>query len=119
MQAVVEIDEEMVTILHQRWMPYIAFAKLDEELSFAFLSRPQLHKYFPMRKCLEAVTLNKLLDKDRELIVYLLWSGRTLPISKVKLLETSCFMLGIDWDKLLMVKDAIKYTKLTKLFLEI
>ncbi|MFA1736196.1 hypothetical protein [Lysinibacillus fusiformis] len=67
MQAVVEIDEEMVIILHQRWMPNIAFAKLDEELSFAFLSRPQLHKYFPMRKCLEAVTLNTLLDKDREL----------------------------------------------------
>ncbi|KPN96384.1 hypothetical protein [Lysinibacillus sp. ZYM-1] len=67
MQAVVEIDGEMVTILHHRWMPYIAFAKLDEGLSFAFLSRPQLHKYFPMRKCLEATTLNTLVKKDQAL----------------------------------------------------
>lgn len=67
MQAVVEMEGEMVTILHHRWMPYIAFAKLNGELSFAFLSRPQLHKYFPMRKCLEAATLNTLLEKDRAL----------------------------------------------------
>ncbi len=67
MQAVVELDGKTLTILHHRWMPYIAFANSDKELSFTFLSRPQLHKYFPMRKFLEAVTLNTLLEKDRAL----------------------------------------------------
>ncbi|MEA0555210.1 hypothetical protein U1P98_15840 [Lysinibacillus irui] len=67
MQAVVEIDREMLTILHHRFMPYIAFAMHDEELSFTFLSKAGLHKYFPMRKCLEAATLNTLLSKDQAL----------------------------------------------------
>lgn len=66
MQAVVEIDGETLTILHHRLMPYIAFAK-QEESSFTFLSKPLLHKYFPMRKCLEAETLATSLAKDQAL----------------------------------------------------
>ncbi|WP_230874942.1 hypothetical protein [Lysinibacillus cavernae] len=67
MQAVVEIDGKMLAILHHRLMPYIAIAKYTEELSFTFLTMPQLHKYFPMRKCLEAATLTTLLTKDQAL----------------------------------------------------
>lgn len=66
MQALIEIDGETLTILHHRLMPYIAFAR-QEESSFTFLSKPHLHKYFPMRKCLEAETLTTLLIKDEAL----------------------------------------------------
>lgn len=67
MQAMVDLDGEKLTILHHRYMPYIAFAKQDEELPFTFLSKPRLHKYFPMRKCLEATTLTTLLSKNQAL----------------------------------------------------
>jgi len=67
MQAVIELEDERLTILHHRLMPYIAFAKVDEDLSFQFLTKTHLHKYFPMRKCLIADTLNTLLAQDKEL----------------------------------------------------
>jgi len=67
MQAVIQLGDERLTIIHHRLMPYIAFAKLDEELSFQFLTKAELHKYFPMRKCLTADTLNTLLMQDKEL----------------------------------------------------
>lgn len=59
MQAEIQLEDVRLTIIHHRLMPYIAFAKLDEELSFQFLTISQLHKYFLMRKCLTADTLNK------------------------------------------------------------
>lgn len=67
MQAVIQLEDERLTIIHQRLMPYIAFAKFDEELSFQFITKAHLHKYFPMRKCLTADTLNTLLTQDKEL----------------------------------------------------
>jgi len=67
MQAVIQLEDERLTILHHRLMPYIAFAKFDEELSFQFLTKTHLHKYFPMRKCLTADTLNTLLTQDKDL----------------------------------------------------
>ncbi|KOS60304.1 hypothetical protein FJQ98_11655 [Lysinibacillus agricola] len=67
MQALIQMGDEQFTILHHRLMPYIAFAKFDEELNFQFLTKPHLHKYFPMRKCLVADTLNILLTQDKEL----------------------------------------------------
>ncbi|MBG9452585.1 hypothetical protein ABE61_00385 [Lysinibacillus sphaericus] len=67
MQAVIQLEDERLTILHHRLMPYIALAKFDEELSFQFLTKTHLHKYFPMRKCLTADTLNTLLTQDKDL----------------------------------------------------
>lgn len=67
MQAVIQLEDERLTILHHRLMPYIALAKFDEELSFQFLTKTHLHKYFPMRKCLTADTLNTLLSQDKDL----------------------------------------------------
>ncbi len=67
MQAVIQLGDERLTILHHRLMPYIALAKFDEELSFQFLTKTHLHKYFPMRKCLTADTLNTLLTQDKDL----------------------------------------------------
>ncbi|MEY9979168.1 hypothetical protein [Lysinibacillus sp. RC79] len=67
MQGLIQLEDERLTILHHRLMPYIAFAKFDEELSFQFLTKAQLHKYFPMRKCLTADTLNTLLTQDKKL----------------------------------------------------
>lgn len=67
MQAVIQLEDERLTILHHRLMPYIAFAKFDEELSFQFLTKTHLHKYFPMRKCLTTDTLNTLLTQDKDL----------------------------------------------------
>lgn len=67
MQAVIQLEDERLTIIHHRLMPYIAFAKFDEELSFQFITKAHLHKYFPMRKCLTADTLNTLLTQDKEL----------------------------------------------------
>lgn len=67
MQAVIQLANEQFTILHHRLMPYVSFAKYDEELSFQFVTKTHLHKYFPMRKCFEAVTLNTLLTRDKEL----------------------------------------------------
>ncbi|MFJ8511294.1 hypothetical protein [Lysinibacillus xylanilyticus] len=66
MQAEIQLEDERLTILHHRWMPYIAFAKFDEG-GFRFLTKDHLHKYFPMRKCLTADTLNTLLTRDKEL----------------------------------------------------
>ncbi|MFJ7886760.1 hypothetical protein ACIQYL_01575 [Lysinibacillus xylanilyticus] len=66
MQAMIQLEDERLTILHHRLMPYIAFAKFDEE-RFRFLTKDHLHKYFPMRKCLTADTLNTLLTRDKEL----------------------------------------------------
>lgn len=67
MQAVIQLEDERLTIIHHRLMPYIAFAKFDEELSFQFITKAHLHKYFPMRKCLTADRLNTLLTQDKEL----------------------------------------------------
>ncbi|MCL1694676.1 hypothetical protein [Lysinibacillus sp. BPa_S21] len=67
MQAVIQLGDERLTIIHHRLMPYIAFAKFDEEQSFQFITKAHLHKYFPMRKCLTADTLNTLLTQDKEL----------------------------------------------------
>lgn len=67
MQADIQLDNEQLTILHHRLMPYVAFAMSDKELTFRFLTKPNLHKYFPMRKCLEAEVLNSLLTRDKEL----------------------------------------------------
>jgi len=67
MQAVIQLEDERLTILHHRLMPYIAFAKFDEELSFQFLTKTLIHKYFPMRKCLTADTLNTLVTQDKDL----------------------------------------------------
>jgi len=67
MQAVIQLEDERLTILHHRLMPYIALAKFDKELSFQFLTKTHLHKYFPMRKCLTADTLNTLLTQDKDL----------------------------------------------------
>ncbi len=66
MQAVIQLEDNRLMILHHRLMPYIAFAKFDED-SFRFLTKDHLHKYFPMRKCLTADTLNTLLTRDKEL----------------------------------------------------
>lgn len=67
MSTMIQIEEKPLIILHHRLMPYIAFAENEENLSFNFLSKPNLHKFFPMRKCLEAEVLNTLIEQDQQL----------------------------------------------------
>lgn len=67
MSATIQREEEQIIILHHRLVPYVAFAISEENLSFIFTTRPNLHKYFPMRKCLEADKLNTSLEKDKQL----------------------------------------------------
>lgn len=67
MKAMIHINEEPLIILHHRWMPYVAFAENEENLTFKFLTKSNLHKYFPMRKCLEAAVLNASIEEDKHL----------------------------------------------------
>lgn len=67
MSAMIQIEEEPLIILHHRLMPYVAFAENEEDLSFNFLSKSNLYKYFPMRKCLEAAVLNTSIEQDKQL----------------------------------------------------
>ena len=67
LRALIQLDEEALLILHHRLMPYVAFAKIEGNLIFSFLTRSNLHKYFPMRKCLEEAVLNTSLEQDKQL----------------------------------------------------
>ena len=67
MSATIQIDEESLIILHHRYMPYVAFAENRGDATFHFLTKPHLHKFFPMRKCLEATDLNTLIEQDQQL----------------------------------------------------
>ena len=67
MSAKIQIDEESLIILHHRYMPYVAFAENREDATFHFLTTPHLHKFFPMRKCLEAADLNTSIEQDEHL----------------------------------------------------
>ncbi|KOS68581.1 hypothetical protein AEA09_08475 [Lysinibacillus contaminans] len=67
MRAMIQLDEEQFTILHHRLMPYVAFAEKEENLILNFLTKSKLHKYFPMRKCLEAAVLDTSLEQDKHL----------------------------------------------------
>ena len=67
MSALIQMDKESLIILHHRLMPYVAFAENEEESTFHFISKPHLHNYFPMRKCLEAAVLNTSIEQDKQL----------------------------------------------------
>lgn len=67
MSAAIKLEDEQLIILHHRLAPYVAFAVGEENLAFEFTTKTDLHKYFPMRKCLEAEVLNTSLKKDEQL----------------------------------------------------
>ena len=46
MSATIEMDKELFIILHHRYMPYVAFAENMEDVTFRFLTKPHLHKFF-------------------------------------------------------------------------
>lgn len=60
MKAFIEMDEEIFTILHHRYMPYIAFSSnnYSNDIFYYFETKQEWHKYFPYRKCLTAAELN-------------------------------------------------------------
>ncbi|MFJ7737391.1 hypothetical protein ACIQ2D_13850 [Lysinibacillus sp. NPDC097287] len=66
MSATIQLEDEQLIILHHRLTPYIAFATGEDNLAFVFTTKTYLHKYFPMRKCLEADVLNTSLEKDKQ-----------------------------------------------------
>ena len=98
LQAVVEIDGEMLTILHHRFMPYIAFAKRDEELSFTFLffPRPDYTNIFICANAWKRLLSIHYFRRIKHCIIYPLTNGNTSLILIAKLLETLCLMLGIN-----------------------
>lgn len=67
MKAMIQINEEPLIILHHRLMPYVAFAENEKNLTYTFSSKSNLHKFFPMRKCLEAAVLNTSIEQDKHL----------------------------------------------------
>lgn len=67
MRATIQLADERIIILHHRLSPYIAFAVGEENLRFIFSTQTHLHKYFPMRRCLEAEVLNISIEKDKQL----------------------------------------------------
>ena len=69
MKAFIEIDGDIFTVLHHRYMPYIAFSlnNNSHNTSYYFVTKQEWRKYFPYRKCLTATELNTSIFENRDL----------------------------------------------------
>lgn len=69
MKAFIEMDGKIFTILHHRYMPYVAISLniSRDDAAHYFETKKDWHKYFPYRKCLTASELNQTIFENRNL----------------------------------------------------